>query len=87
MTKFIQLVPFKHGEEKEPITINVDCIKSVLKNDDFFSKVFVNDEMTEHLTEQLTADKFMYVIKPTYKEIAAILTQKEESTQEFGLVD
>nr|DAX40198.1 MAG TPA: hypothetical protein [Caudoviricetes sp.] len=79
MTKFIQLVPFKYGEKKEPITINVDCIKSVLKEDDFFSKVFVSDEMTEHLKEQLTADEFMYVIKPTYKEIADILTQKEDN--------
>lgn len=78
MIKFVQLVPFKHGEEKEPITINVDCIKSVLKNDDFFSKVFVSDDLIEHLKEQLTADEFLYVIKPTYEEITAILTQKEE---------
>lgn len=77
MTKFIQLVPLKYGEVKEPITINIDCIKSVLKHDIYLSKVFVNDDMIEHLKEQLTADEFLYVIKPTYEEITAILTQKE----------
>lgn len=78
MTKFIQLVPLKYGEVKEPITINIDCIKSVLKHDIYLSKVFVNDDMIEHLKEQLTADEFLYVIKPTYEEITAILTQNEE---------
>lgn len=78
MTKFIQLVPLKYGEVKEPITINIDCIKSVLKHDIYLSKVFVNDDMIEHLKEQLTADEFLYVIKPTYEETTAILTQKEE---------
>ena len=77
MTKFVQIVPFKYGEEKEPITINVSCIKSVLKNDDYFSKVFVSEEMKEHLKEQLIANEFMYVIKPTYEELTAFLTQKE----------
>lgn len=78
MTKFVQLVPFKYGEIKEPITVNVDCIKAVLKDDDYFSKLFVSDEIKEYLEEQLTASKFMYVIKPTYEELSAILTQKKE---------
>lgn len=78
MAKFVQLVPFKYGKVKEPITINIDCIKSVLKYDIYLSKVFVSDDLIEHLKEQLTADEFLYVIKPTYEEITAILTQKEE---------
>lgn len=78
MTKFVQLVPFKYGEMKEPITINIDCIQGVLKNDVYLSKVFVTNEMIEHLKEQLTADKFLYVIKPTYENLVAILTQEEE---------
>lgn len=78
MTKFVQLVPFKYGEMKEPITINIDCIKCVLKDDTYLSKVFVSNEMIEHLKDQLTANKFLYVVKPTYEEITAILTQEEE---------
>lgn len=27
MKKFVQIIPFKHGEMKEPITINIDCIQ------------------------------------------------------------
>lgn len=78
MTKFIQLVPFKHGEVKNPITVNASYITTVLKDDNHFSKVFVSDEIKEYLEVQLTANKFMYVIKPTYKELSAILTQEEE---------
>ena len=78
MTKFVQLTPFKYGEVKGPITLNVSCIKTVLKDDDYFSKVFVSDEIKEHLEEQLTANKFMYVIDPTYEKLSAILTQKED---------
>lgn len=78
MTKFVQLVPFKCGEMKEPITINIDCIQGVLKNDVYLSKVFVSNEMIEHLKDQLTADKFLYVINPTYEKLVAILTQEEE---------
>lgn len=77
MTKFVQLVPFKYGELKKPITVNVNCIKTILRGDDCFSKVFVSEEMKEHLEEQLTANKFMYVIKPTNEELSAILTQGE----------
>ena len=63
---------------KEPITINIDCIQGVLKDDVYLSKVFVTNEMIEHLKEQLTADKFLYVIEPTYEKLVAILTQEEE---------
>lgn len=78
MTKFVQLIPFKYGEMKEPITINIDCIQGVLKNDVYLSKVFVSNEMIEHIKDQLTADEFLYVINPTYEKLVAILTQKEE---------
>nr|DAO76948.1 MAG TPA: hypothetical protein [Caudoviricetes sp.] len=78
MTKFVQLVPFKYSEMKEPITINIDCIQGVLKNDVYLSKVFVSNEMIEHLKDQLTADEFLYVINPTYEKLVAILTQEEE---------
>ena len=78
MTKFIQLIPFKYGEVKNPIQVNVSYITTVLKNDDYFSKVFVSDEIKANLKEQLTADEFLYVIEPMYENIVAILTQKEE---------
>lgn len=78
MKKFVQLVPFKYGEMKEPVTINIDCIQGVLKDDVYLSKVFVTNEMIEHLKEQLTADKFLYVIEPTYEKLVTILTQEEE---------
>ena len=78
MTKFIQLVPFKYGEVKNPITVNASHITTVLKDDDHFSKVFVSNEIKEHLEVQLTANKFMYIINPTYEELSAILTQEEE---------
>lgn len=78
MTKFVELVPLKYGEMKDPITINIDCIQSVLKDDIYLSKVFVSNEMIEHLKDQLTADEFLYVIDPTYEKLVAILTQEEE---------
>lgn len=78
MIKFVQLVPFKYGEMKDPITININCIQCFLKDDDCFSKVFVSEEIKEHLEDQLTADKFLYVINPTYEKLVAILTQEEE---------
>ena len=78
MTKFIQLVPFEYGEVKKPITVNASYITTVLKDDDYFSKVFVSDEIKANLKEQLTADKFLYVIEPMYENIVAILTQEEE---------
>lgn len=78
MTKFIQLVPFKYGEVKNPIMVNVSYITTVLKDDDYFSKVFVSDENKANFKEQLTADDFLYVIEPMYENIVAILTQEEE---------
>lgn len=78
MTKFIQLIPFKFGELKNPITVNASYITTVLKDDDYSSKVFVSDEIKINLKEQLTADEFMYVIEPRYENIVAILTQEEE---------
>lgn len=79
MTNFIELIPFKHGETKEPIIINTNCIKVVLVDEGTFSKILVNDDMKECLDEQITAGKFMYVIEPTYEELAKILTQKGEA--------
>lgn len=79
MTNFIELFPFKYGETKEPITINTNCIKAVFAEEGNFSKVIVSDEVKELLEEQVTAGKFMYVIEPTYEELAKILTQKGEA--------
>ena len=76
MTKFIQLIPFKYGEVKNPITVNASYITTVLKDDDYFSKVFVSDEIKANLKKQLTADEFLYIIDPIYEDIIAILTQK-----------
>jgi hypothetical protein len=78
MTNFIELTPFKYGEAKEPIIINTNCINAVLVDGGTFSKILVNDDMKECLDEQITAGKFMYIIKPTYEELAKILTQKGE---------
>lgn len=76
MTNFIELIAFKYGEVKTPITINVNCIKAVFTEGGNFSKIIVSDEVKELLEDQITANKFMYVIKPTYEELAKILTQK-----------
>lgn len=77
MTNFVELIAFKYGEVKTPITINVNCIKAVFTEEGNFSKVIVNDEVKELLEEHVTANKFMYVLEPTYEELAKILTQKE----------
>ena len=77
MTNFVELIAFKYGEVKTPITINVNCIKAVFTEGGNFSKVIVSDEVKELLEDQITANKFMYVIRPTYEELAKILTQKE----------
>lgn len=76
MTKFILLKPFKYGKEKEQIIMNVDCIKVILKDDDYWSKVFVSDDIKTYLKEQLIADEFLYVVEPKYEDIVAILTCK-----------
>ena len=31
MENFVEIIAFKYGEVKKPITINVNCIKAVLK--------------------------------------------------------
>ena len=77
MAKFVELIAFKYGEVKTPITINVNCIKAVFTEGGNFSKVIVSDEVKELLEEHVTANKFMYVLEPTYEELAKILTQKE----------
>lgn len=76
MTNFIEFIPFKHGEAKTPITINVNCIKAVFTEVGNFTKVIVSDDVKELLEDQITANKFMYVIEPTYEELSEILTQK-----------
>ena len=80
MANFVELIPFTYGDKPEvkaPITINVDCIKAVLLDKNTLAKVFVNDEMKELLEEQITENEFIYVVEPTYEELAKILTQKE----------
>jgi hypothetical protein len=85
MTKFIELIPFVFGNEpgvKAPVTINVNCIKAVfLDENTTLAKILVSDEVKEFFEEQLTDNKFMYVVEPTYEEIAKILTQKEVREQ------
>lgn len=77
MTNFVELIAFKYGEVKTPITINVNCIKAVFTEGGNFSKVIVSDEVKELLEEYITANKFIYVVEPSYEELAKILTQKE----------
>ena len=74
--KFIELIPFKHGESKQPILINVNNIQTIIKDNDYFSKVVVNDSVKDQLKECITADSFMYVGYPKYEEIASILTEQ-----------
>ena len=77
MENFVEIIAFKYGEVKKPITINVNCIKAVFTEEGNFSKVIVSDDVKELLEEQVTANKFMYVVSPAYEELAKILTQKE----------
>lgn len=74
--KFIELIPFKHGEAKQPILINVNNIQTVIKDDDYFSKVVVNDSIKDQLKECITADSFIYVVLPNYEHIVNVLTDK-----------
>lgn len=74
--KFIELIPFKHGEQKQPILINVNNIQTVIKYDAYFSKVVVNDYIKDQLKECITADSFIYVGYPEYESIASILTNQ-----------
>ena len=75
-TKFIALIPFKHGESKQPVLINLDNIQTVIKDNDYFSKVIVSDSIKDQLKEFITADSFMYVGYPNYEDIASILTEQ-----------
>lgn len=77
MTNFVELIPLKYGEVKAPITINVDCIKAVLLDENTLAKILLSDEVEEFLKEQITDDKYIYVVEPTYEELSKILTQKE----------
>lgn len=72
--KFIELIPLKHGEVKKPLLINFDNIQTVIKDDDYFSKVIVSDSIKDQLKECITADSFMYVAYPKYEDIVDILT-------------
>lgn len=74
--KFIELLPFKHGESKQPILINVNNIQTVIKDNDYFSKVVVNDSIKDQLKECITADSFMYVGYPNYEGIVSSLTEQ-----------
>ena len=74
--KFIELLPFKHGEPKQPILINVNNIQTVIKDDDYFSKVIVTDSIKDQLKECITADSFIYVVYPKYESIASSLTDQ-----------
>lgn len=81
MENFVELIPFVFGNEsgvKAPITINVNCIKAVfLDENTTLAKILVSDEVKEFFEEQLTDNKYIYVVEPTYEELAKILTQKE----------
>lgn len=74
--KFIELLPFKHGEHKQPILINANNIQTVIKDDDYFSKVIVSDSIKDQLKECITADSFIYVVYPNYESIVSILTEQ-----------
>ena len=51
MENFVEIIAFKYGEVKKPITINVNCIKAVLKEGGAFSKIIVSDEVKELLED------------------------------------
>ena len=82
MANFVELIPFTFKDKDEsgvkaPIIINVDCIKAVSKDETTLAKVLVSDEVKGFFEEQITDNEFIYVIEPTYEELAKILTQKE----------
>lgn len=80
MANFVELIPFTFKDEsgvKVPIIINVDCIKAVSKDENILAKILVSDEVEAFLKEQITDDKYIYAVEPTYEELAKILTQKE----------
>ena len=80
MSNFVELIPFTYRDEpevKNSITINVDCIKAVSLDENTLAKVLVSDEVKGFFKEQITNNEFIYVVEPTYEELAKILTQKE----------
>ena len=80
MTKFVEVIPFTYKDEPEvkaPITINVDYIKAVSLDENTLAKVLVSDEVKGFFKEEITDNEFIYVVEPTYQELAKILTQKE----------
>ena len=84
MTNFVEIVPFTYIDEpevKKPITINVDFIKAVSLDENTLAKVFVSDEIKKFFKEEITDNEFIYVVEPTYEELAKILTQKEVREQ------
>ena len=84
MANFVELIPFTYRDEPEvkaPITINVDCIKAVSLDENTLAKVLVSDEVKGFFEEQITDNEFIYVIEPTYEELAKILTRKEVKEQ------
>lgn len=86
MANFVELIPFTFKDKdesgvKDPIIINVDCIKAVSKDETTLAKVLVSDEVKRFFEEQITDNEFIYAIEPTYEELAKILTQKEVKEQ------
>ncbi len=86
MANFVELTPFTFKDKDEsgvkaPIIINVDCIKAVSKDETTLAKVLVSDEVKGFFEEQITDNEFIYVVEPTYEELAKILTQKEVKEQ------
>lgn len=87
MANFVELIPFTFKDKDEsgvkaPIIINVDCIKAVSKDEGTtLAKVLVSDEVKGFFEEQITDNEFIYVIEPTYEELAKILTRKEVKEQ------
>lgn len=82
MANFVELIPFTFKDKDEsgvkaPIIINVDCIKAVSKDETTLAKVLVSDGVKGFFEEQITDNEFIYVVEPTYEELAKILTQKE----------
>lgn len=86
MANFVELIPFTFKDKdesgvKDPIIINVDCIKAVSKDETTLAKVLVSDEVKGFFEEQITDNEFIYAIEPTYEELAKILIQKEVKEQ------
>ena len=86
MANFVELIPFTFKDKDEsgvkaPIIINVDCIKAVSKDETTLAKVLVSDEVKGFFKEQVTDNKFIYVVEPTYEELAKILTRKKVKEQ------